>query len=280
MMRIRNLLASAALVVIWGCSDDPAQPFAPDGEPTAPPEFSAEYSPDQVPPREDNHWARLSAQELWDHIAGLDSTLVVGLKNPEEPRGFWLGEFLLDETELAAARNLVESVDGAELIDESEILPLVDVEARGPEVIEALRALPVADYVEPGLMDIQLAGTKGCEFPAWSGPADTTQWGDTIPPHYTRDPIQVHNAWNRSQGADVVVDVTDTGISYYQNHLNDGFASGQSTGRWDFHTSVLSGDGSHPAWHDQCGHGTRTAGVPIAPMNGGNIVGVAWRSDL
>lgn len=180
----------------------------------------------------------------------------------------------------AAARQAVAELSGVHFLSEIETIPAIEVRATGPATIVAIRALPVTDYVEPGVMDVRFFGTKGCDYPQWTGSADTTDLGDILPPHYARDAVQITNAWNRTQGSDVVVAVIDTGVSYYQNHLHASFATGQSAGRWHAHHSVLGGDGSHPAWHDQCGHGTRTTGVPTAPMNGGNMVGVAWKSDL
>jgi serine protease len=195
-------------------------------------------------------------------------------------RGIWRGRLLIDEADRSAARDAVLDVPGVELTVESETLPALELRAGGPESVAALRGLPVADYVEPGVMDIQLSGGKGCESPTWSGSGDPTESGDLLPPHYGRSDVQIDRAWNRSQGANVVVSITGTGTSVYQRHLTWSFSSGQSTGRWASHQSVLDGDGMHSDWHDQCGHGTRTAGVPVAPMNGENMVGVAWRSDL
>jgi len=280
-MRHRSLSSLPLLALLLGaCADHPQDPLAPQEELSHSLQASHSPVPGEVPPRGETGWSRMSAEELWEHVATFDTTLVVGLKRPDAARGIWRGHLLIGSAEREAARDAVLSIAGVELIGESDLLPLVEVRAESPEAVAALRALPVADYVEPGIMDIQLSGTKGCEYPAWTGGGGTTPPGDLLPLHYTRNDAQIDRAWNRSRGGDVVVGITDTGVSYYQNHLHHWFATGESTGRWSYHTSVLPGDGSHPAWHDQCGHGTRTTGAAVAPMNGDNMVGVAWRSDL
>jgi hypothetical protein len=52
-----------------------------------------------------------------------------------------------------------------------------------------------------------------------------------MPPHYQRADVQIDLAWNRSQGAGVVLGLTDTGISDQQQHLLSRFADGHCGGR-------------------------------------------------
>jgi serine protease len=264
------------LILVTACGETRHQPTAPEAAALS----ASPRSMQMVPPRQETTWSKMSPEELWDHVAAFDTSVVIGLKAPGASRGIWRGQVLLDVSERSAARSAVHAVAGLTPTAEMDTLPVLDVRVASPQAIAVLRELPVVDYVEPGVMDIRHSSTKGCEYPAWTGTADTTAWGDLLPPHFTRADVQIDRAWNRSQGGDVVVGVMDTGVSYYQNHLHGWFDTGQSSGRWYTLESVLPGDGSHAAWHDQCGHGTRVTGAAVGPMNGDNMVGAAWKSDL
>jgi serine protease len=280
-MRYRlHLLAALPALLISACTDHPIQPVQPDPMTM----FSTEASRmGSTPSRTEDGtpWLAMSDAELWDYIASHDSTVVVGLKPPGAARGIWRGQFLITPAGRNAARERVQQVSGVTILQESASLPALEVKVRSLHALALLRALPVTDYVEPAVIEMTFASTKGCEYPHWSGSVGTTFAGDLMPPHYTRHAVQINQAWNRASGDGVVVSITDTGVSYYQHNLTDYFATVHSSGRWSgYESTIPGGGGTPPAWHDLCGHGTRMAGSAVAPMNGNNIAGVAWRSNL
>jgi subtilisin family serine protease len=88
--------------------------------------------------------------------------------------------------------------------------------------------------------------------------------------------MRIPEAWSLSSGAGVTVGVTDTGISSNQAQLLSQFATGESTGR-TVRLFYLTHLGSA---YDDCGHGTRMAGIIAAPRDGRSVGGVAYRANL
>ena len=228
---------------------------------------------------EPTHWSAMSAQELWAHIAALDSTVLVGLKEPGQRRGIdGRGRVLVPEHLWVSLARQVEAL-GVELRYIDDFHPLVNLRLIGPAQIDALRRLPVVEYVEPASFDPSLViMDSGCgtSTPELFGSAQSP--GDIVPQTLTRH--SVPEAWQLATGAGITIGIVDTGTSIYQPQLQQFFSTGLSAGRtitYDY--SDPNGSNGPQPWHDTCGHGTKSLGLATAPRDGRNIVGVAYRAN-
>lgn len=267
---------AAAVAMLAACADG-----APEPTPLAPSAPAASAAQDGVPTRSQQRagtFVELSDAELWHLVAAGEGRAAVGLKAPGEARGVWRGQVLVDRGEWAQARAAVVNRPGVTLLRADDLLPVVEVRLDGPEALAAVRRLPFVDYVEPVLAQDglpQFAGVGGCGWgSAWTGDRQYTSSGDIYSQKLTA--MRIPDAWALSSGAGITVGLTDTGISSNQAQLLGQFATGESTGRWVrlFYLSHL-GSG-----YDQCGHGTRMAGIIVAPRDGRSVGGVAWKSNL
>ena len=228
---------------------------------------------------EPTHWSAMSAQELWAHVAALDSTVLVGLKEPGRRRGIdEKGRVLVPEHLWTPLARQVEAL-GVELRYIDDFHPLVNLRLTGPGQIEALRRLPVVEYVEPASFDpsvVIMDSGCGTSTPELLGSAQSP--GDVVPQTLARH--SVPQAWQIATGAGVTIGIVDTGTSIYQPQLQQFFSTGLSAGRtitYD-HTDPNGANGP-PPWHDTCGHGTKSLGLAAAPRDGRNIVGVAYQAN-
>lgn len=230
-------------------------------------------------------FSRLGDAELWQRIAASGGAAVVGLKAGDEPRGVWQGQVLASPAERAQAERRVRATPGVRLAGAAAAgLPSVTVEVAGADAVAALRRLPEVDYLEPRRFDAMLhAGAPGCVEKqedewrggvAYSGPGAKDLAGDLVPWNF--DNHRVRDAWRRSNGAGVTVGVVDTGVYREQRELNEEFASGSSTGRTITHLNTSAS--TNP--YDECNHGTRMVSTVGAPLNGKDIVGVAWKAGM
>lgn len=96
--------------------------------------------------------------------------------------------------------------------------------------------------------------------------------GDILPVTYPW--MMIDRAWALANGDNVRVGVLDTGTDWYQYELSMGYNSGAVPSRF----FLLGGQDQTSGLG--CSHGTRIAGVIVAPKNGSNIAGVAWGADL
>lgn len=227
---------------------------------------------------EPTHWSAMTSEELWQHIAKLDSTVTVGLKEPGKRRGVdKKGRAMVSENRWRQISRRVVA-QGAELLSVDDLHPLVELQLTGPDQIERLRRSPFVEYVEPASFDptgvlMSTCGSSNVREEGQTGP-----FGDIIP--YTLARHSVPDAWQVSTGAGVTVGIIDTGTSVYQPQLQEQFDQGQSSGRtitYDF--TDPNGASGPPKWHDTCGHGTKTLGLATAPRDGRNIVGVAYKAN-
>jgi subtilisin family serine protease len=99
--------------------------------------------------------------------------------------------------------------------------------------------------------------------------------------YYTDNFMAISNAWRRSNGQDITIGFTDTGIDPGQPQLTYEFAASgtPSYGRTSRYLD-WRGNPDQSAWADKCGHGTRIAQAAAGPNDGKNSVGVAWKSNL
>jgi hypothetical protein len=209
---------------------------------------------------------------LWRFIEASDSIATVGIKSPQAARGFSnRGKWLVSQSDWQAGQMAVRAVPGATVTRVDTLVPWVMVKVQGVATLTLLRRLPHVEYVEPALMvDMRLLDNQGCGEPLYSGPSTRTASGDTLSGPFQW--MRVDRAWHFSPGGrGVLIGLSDTGINLGQPELNERFAEGQSAGRQITLTNQVDAT---------CSHGTRSAGVIAAPMNGRNIVGIAWAADL
>ena len=221
----------------------------------------------------------MSDEELWEHLEAQGGYAILGVKNPGEPRGIWRMTVLTDPTVMTGAESVAEARQGVEVLGVEEWAPVLRLSIQDLEALSALRTKPFVDYLQPKFMEpVGDEGSMmdGCGWgDTYTGGAPQGPLGDHIPPGLARMSIQ--DAWRRNAGENAVVGITDTGIASNQANLIGAFASDSSTGRWHDIRTVISG-----GTNDQCGHGTRLAGLAglaVAPQNGSSIMGAAWRAN-
>jgi subtilisin family serine protease len=273
-MHIRRISPAAlALAALAACSD--GSPSGPDLDP------SLANAGQPVPTRQEQRPGTLiekSDAELWSMVEFSEGRVVVGLKQPGAARGVYRGEVLVDRNQRAQGRTAVLAQRGVQLLSEDELLPRIQVQLADQAALSAVRKLPFVDYVEPVLVQQELpqfAGVGGCGWgSAWTGDRQYTSTGDVYSQKFTG--MKIPSAWSYSSGAGIKIGLIDSGISSGQGEFTSYFTSGSSTGR----TLTLLRIASQPSVYDDCGHGTRMAGIIAAPWDGRSVAGIAYRSSL
>jgi serine protease len=278
-MRLRRgtLFALVALTLA-ACTDSARDPVGPQLDASA--SASAGLNVDTIPARDTDlggYWERMSDEALWQHIERQGGSAVLGVKNPGQPRGVWRATILTLPANLNGARSAVTAMRGVTVIPAEDRLPVLRLRIESLEALTALRARPWVDYLQPMYMEPAsedgAAAMDGCGWgDAYTGGAPLGALGDVIPLGLSR--MGIRDAWRRNAGQLAVIGITDTGVSFDQANLRWNFASGESTGRWHDILTVIDG-----GTNDQCGHGTRIAGLAVAPQNGSSIMGAAWRAS-
>lgn len=248
----------------------------------APEQAVAAALPDgPVPTRQQQHPGTLiekSDAELWSFVQASDGRVAVGLKAPGGVRGTYRGRILVDRAQQARGRAAVLAQRGVQLLSADELLPVLEVRVADQAALAAVRKLPFVDYVEPVVIQQevpQFAGVGGCGWgDAWTGDRQYTFTGDIYSQKFTA--MGIPGAWSYSQGAGIKIGLIDTGISSGQGQLVSSFTAGQSAGR----TLSLLKVSSQSSVYDECGHGTRMAGIIAAPWDGQSVGGVAYRASL
>jgi subtilisin family serine protease len=266
----------AALLGAAACSDAPSGPVLP-----AAPSAALTASGEQIPTRAQEHpgsWIERSDEQLWAAVAASGGNVTVGIRKPGSPRGVYRGRILIDRASWTQGRAAILAQRGVSAVRIDELLPTVEVRLDGFAALQALRKLPMVDYVEPVMIDNGgdgFAGVGGCGWgSAWTGDRQLTASGDVYTQKYTA--MQIPDAWTLSSGAGVTVGLTDTGISSGQGQFTSTFATGESAGR----TLKLLKVSSMASVYDGCGHGTRMAGIIAAPRDGRSVGGIAYRSNF
>ena len=266
-----------ALAALAACSDSTVPTAAtPDAQP------AAARAGEQIPTRAQERpgtFADATDEQIWRVVSTGGGTATVGLKAPGAPRGVWRGKVLVSRSEWAQGRAAVLAQRGVEVVRVDELLPTVEVKLASFEALQAVRKLPFVDYVEPTVdqNDLnQFAGVGGCGWgDTWTGDRQYTSTGDIYSQKFTA--MNIPSAWSYSSGAGVTVGLIDTGIASTQAELTSSFNSGSSTGRT---LKLMYVSGSFSSAYDECGHGTRMAGIIAAPRNGQNVGGIAYRANL
>jgi subtilisin family serine protease len=276
-MPIRRITPAAlALAALAACSDGaPTGAGAPDVDP------SLAQAGGQIPTRQQQRpgtFIDMSDAELWSHVQASDGRVAVGLKAPGGVRGVWRGQVLVDRNEKAQGRAAVLAQRGVQLLSADELLPILEVRVADQAALAAVRKLPFVDYVEPVIVPQELpqfAGVGGCGWGStWTGDRQYTSTGDVYSQKFTG--MNIPAAWGYSSGAGIKIGLIDTGLSSGQGQFMSTFTAGQSYGR----TLTLLRLSNQPSAYDDCGHGTRMAGIIAAPWDGQNVGGIAYRSSL
>lgn len=236
---------------------------------------------------------QLSDTEVWNRIATTDGYAIIGLKTAGGRRGIWKSEVLVSRSDVRSALELLTRTYHVQVLSIDTLLPVARVRIPDAHTFQLLKALPMVDYIDPSILqasgptEAEINGpyasafsddgspSVSCGFGSLRGGGQVVLQGDRVGPNFQWH--QIPASWVRANGAGVVVGLVDTGISATQGELLTGFATGLSyqTNRWIQRDYVFGG-----SWHDECGHGTRMAGVIAAPANGANTVGVAWGANL
>ncbi len=272
-MPIRRITPAAlALAALAACSDAPS---GPDLDP------SLAAAGEQIPTRQQQQpgtFIEKSDAELWSFVQASEGRVSVGLKAPGAVRGTWRGKILVTPNQKAQGRAAVVAQRGVELLSVDELLPVLEVRLSDQAALSAVRKLPFVDYVEPVIVQQELpqfAGVGGCGWgSAWTGDRQYTSTGDAYSQKFTA--MKIPSAWSYSSGAGIKIGLIDSGISSGQGQFTSTFGSGSSTGR----TLSLQKIASQSSVYDECGHGTRMAGIIAAPWDGRSVAGIAYRSSM
>ena len=273
-MPIRRITPAAlALVALAACSDTPS---APDLDPSL-----AQANGQPIPTRQEQRpgtFIEKSDAELWSFVQQSGGRVAVGLKAAGAPRGVYRGRILVGRAQQAQGRAAVLAQRGVQLLAADELLPILELRLADPAALSAVRKLPFVDYVEPVIIQQeapQFAGIGGCGWGStWTGDRQYTSTGDVYSQKFTA--MGIPSAWGYSSGAGVSIGLIDSGISSGQGQFTSTFATGSSTGR----TLTLLRISSQPSVYDDCGHGTRMAGIIAAPWDGRSVGGIAYRANL
>jgi len=275
-MPIRRITPAAlALAALAACSDGlPSGPAAPDLDLSL-------AAGEQIPTRQQQRagtFIDMSDAELWSYVQASEGRVAVGLKAPGGVRGTWRGKLLVDRNQRAQGRAAVLAQRGVQFLAADDLLPVIEVRLADPAALSAIRKLPFVDYVEPVIIPQEvspLAGIGGCGWGStWTGDRQYTSSGDVYSQKFTG--MNIPAAWNYSSGAGITIGLIDSGISSGQGQFTTTFNSGASAGR----TLKLLKIASQPSVYDDCGHGTRMAGIIAAPRDGQNVGGIAYRANL
>ncbi|HET7459943.1 MAG TPA: S8/S53 family peptidase [Longimicrobium sp.] len=274
----RSIAAVLAVAALAACSDGPLTgPAARTPEQPA----AAALSEGPIPTRQQQHpgtFIEKSDAELWAFVQASGGLVAVGLKAPGGVRGTYHGRILVDRGQQAQGRAAVLAQRGVRLVSADELLPVLEVRLADQAALGAVRKLPFVDYVEPVVIHQevpQFAGVGGCGWgDAWTGDRQYTFTGDIYSQKFTA--MGIPSAWSYSNGSGIKIGLIDTGISSGQGQLVSSFTNGESYGR----TLSLLRISSQSSVYDECGHGTRMAGIIAAPWDGQSVGGIAYRASL
>jgi hypothetical protein len=238
----------------------------------------------------------LTIEELWKEVSAPQNNnlVLVTLKRPGLHRGFFNGLVLLSQTEVSTFNQRLLEIRGVSQLEgqsraesmpvmpDGRRYPAVVLKVAGIESLTQIRKLPFVESIEPLFVAQDGAG---CSLPLYkANPADTEFFGNIVP--WLFHHLGVVDAWNlykvhagiRSPGYPARIGVVDTGVYQDEHQLTTVFHWSSLRLPARHHTVVSE------AW-DDCGHGTRVAGLATAPLDIQNvypkkILGVAWGAEL
>ena len=255
----------------------------------------------RVPPRADDlstrSYALLPTKTLWREIELSSRHAFIVVKSPAQERGFFKGKALIDRRAVLRIKNdMLATVSG---------LSEIPAEGRGPqlprtpggmefpgffatldsvETLARLRDRRDLDYVEPMHPEMVLEDSLACGFdpyapsldPALLDEAVVFNGSPDIVPYSFRH-LGITRAWKRlgHPGEGVRLALLDTGISTQQDQLQAGFIGGAVA-----RPPIVHLDTTGTGLEDDCGHGTKVAGIAAAPRDGQSIAGALWAASL
>jgi subtilisin family serine protease len=279
-MPARRITPALLAVLLLGACADLSSPGGPPGADAAA-GIVAVASAEPVPPRRLDRagtWLDRTDPALWQAVQASGGLAVVGIKGPTAERGVYRGRLLLEPREWRSRAVELAARRGVEVLAVDEMLPIVDVRVSGEAALRALRRLPWVDYVEPASAEQAIAdhaSVGGCGWgSAWDGDREYTASGDLYSARFAA--MGIPDAWTLTSGRGMTIGLIDTGISTEQRQFFEQFSTGESAER----TIRLLNVPSKSSPYDVCGHGTRMAGVAVAPNDGVSVAGVAWGASL
>jgi len=232
----------------------------------------------------DTIWNDVSDEMMWEYIARADTQVTVGIKDPTAARGLERGQPTASLAQrIDAFDQLQRNVQLRMVFADSTHIPIARLRPRTLEALRVLRRLPFVDFVEPANIEFKFA--SGCSSPGYTGgrmaalPGGSQGGWDTVSSVYRG--MNIPNMWKLSAGQGVEVGLVDTGVdpgtpdSEYDKQ-RWWIGHGRTLTRLIVYPSAVYETYAVPP----CNHGTRMAGVALAPNNGTNVVGIAHRSGL
>ncbi len=316
-MHTNHLLLFCFLFLFAACNKDSVDPLpGKDGAPTPNEPLTIQEIDaivlEKLQENQSFRWSMVSTEVVWSALANSDSLLSIGYQPPsagditekmhlinlQDPE--WIAARIKVMERIVAIQNTTENRQGT--LDDLEVyisekLPYIQIKTGNYAIMEALREMPEVRYAEPlGYGESWTAAVErsgsGCEndpeIPLPSG--DYTNYSPNGIAPWNYDNARVKQAWNTSQGAGITIGLIDTGVSDGQDNLGSKFATGSSTGRTiEKYSTYITCTGwwwwrncTNEGPNDQCGHGTRMAGLIAAPLGTTTLstMGVAYRSNL
>src|SRR5260221_3825913 len=252
-----------------------------------------------IPPKRNpkvTWYQSLSVEKMWNQLSDLENRNVAlgTLKCAELNRGYFNGIVLISEKEIQEFRGQLLKISGVLQGEESSKdsqMPIMPDGQRYPAIILHIQSidalakivrLPFIESVEP---EFVAASGVGCSLSTYTpNPADGMLFDNRVPWSFKH--MGVVDAWNLykvnnafySPGYPIRIGVVDTGVYQDEQQLTTFFES--SGFRSPAHNLTVV-----PQACDDCGHGTRIAGLATAPADTQNIyarkiVGVAWGANL
>lgn len=268
-MHCRALSVCAALSLSLASCDDGLSLASPD-QAQGPAGVEAEHAaPVRVDP-----WRDWGSAEMWAYAARNDSLITLGVKSPGAPRGIYRGKWLVSAPAWSGALQAVRHHPGVQVVQVDETAPMILLKVESVEMLESLRRLPFADYVEPAVLSSATGGgapsSAAATAPRFSSSSSGSSSGGPNYGHYVDASgnwipniftgMRIPEAWQLSTGAGIKVGLLDTGVDLGQPDLT----------HWARHKVYYTDD-----LDDSKGHGTHMAGVIGARPGRGYVVGVA-----
>ncbi len=316
-MHSNHFLLLGLLLFFVACTKDSMEPLPGEKGAPAPSDPLSVQEIDAVVleklrANQEFRWSMVTTEVAWSALVNSDSLLSIGyqpasagditekmhlidLQDPE-----WVAARRKVMERIVAIQNATENRQGSD--DELEVyiserMPSLQNKTGKYAILAALRELPEVRYVEPlgygqsWAAAVERSGSGCNNDPLNSLPnGDFTNFSPNGIAPWNYDNLRVKQAWNTSQGAGITVGLIDTGVSGGQDNLGSKFATGSSTGRTiEKYSTYVTCSGwwwwrncTNAGPNDQCGHGTRMAGLIAAPLGTNTLstMGVAYRANL
>src|SRR2546430_2519684 len=131
-------------------------------------------------PRRTDRFGSESARGLWAEllaVKGAPQHLIVGFKPVNRSRGVWRDTVYVPPVDVSSYVQRLTAVTGVSVLKVDGLLPRAVVEVATSATINAVRALPFIDYIQPrffrGRLNQSSGGATGCDHVAYPGPRTT-----------------------------------------------------------------------------------------------------------